>query len=118
MAEVLARYSNLGIPGKRLQKAREEAEKDRRPEPWESPELRGVTRVRQVVVGQIEQLVKDYRDGMGCVLLARKYGVAQATVLTHLKAAGVELRPRGKLSPESRPMSSSGCVRRAGRCRR
>lgn len=42
----------------------------------------------------------DYASGMGCVLLSRKYGVAENTVLVHLKASGVELRPRGKLTPE------------------
>lgn len=48
----------------------------------------------------MEGMAADYAAGMGCVLLARKYGVSDNTVLDRLKAAGVEIRARGKLSQE------------------
>lgn len=48
---------------------------------------------------EIDAIVADYEAGMGCVLLARKYGVADNTVLVHLKRAGVELRAPRTLAP-------------------
>jgi transposase len=82
-----------------MREAHERALHERRAEPWEAPALRGVTRVRRLMAVEIEAMVVDYQTGMGCVQLARKYGVSDNTVLVRLKAAGVELRPRGKLTP-------------------
>lgn len=100
MAEVLGRYAKLSTTGVRATKARVAAEQNRRPMPWKSPELRGVTRVRRVLATQIGSMVTDYAAGMGSVQIARKYGVSDSTVLVHLKASGVEIRPPGKLSPD------------------
>jgi DNA-binding transcriptional regulator LsrR (DeoR family) len=53
-----------------------------------------------VVASDIAALIADYRSGVGCSRLARKYGLAETTVLAKLRTAGVEIRTHGKLSPE------------------
>lgn len=100
MAEVLGRYSKLSATEVRITKVRAVAEQELRKVPWQSPELRGVTRVRRLVATEISGIAADYEAGMGCVLLARKYGISDNTVLVHLKAAGVEIRQRGKLTAD------------------
>lgn len=99
-AEVLGRYSNLGATGVTIRQVWEKAQAEVRSEPWERPELRGVTRVRRLLATEIAPMVADYEAGMGCVLLARKYGISDNTVLEHLRKAGVQIRARGKLSAE------------------
>lgn len=79
-------------------KVAETARLERRSEPWEAPALRGVTRVRRLVSAEIDAIVADYAAGLGCTLIARKYGIADNTVLVHLRQAGVKLRERGKLT--------------------
>ncbi|MGD8215781.1 hypothetical protein [Aestuariimicrobium sp. Y1814] len=49
---------------------------------------------------EIGAIVADYEAGMGCILIARKYGVADNTVLDHLRFAGVQIRSRGQLTAE------------------
>lgn len=45
-------------------------------------------------------MVADYLAGMGSVVLGRKYGVVDSTVIKHLKAAGVQMRTGEKLTAE------------------
>jgi len=74
---------------------RDAALDDTRDEPWTAPTLVGTTRVRQLLATERDAMVADYSDGTGCVHLARKYGVAQNTVLVRLKQAGVQVRRQG-----------------------
>ena len=83
-----------------MREAHERAQRERRAEPWQAPTLRGVTRVRRLLADEINGIEADYKSGLGCVLIARKYGISDNTVLAHLKAAGVQIRPRGKLTVE------------------
>jgi DNA-binding transcriptional ArsR family regulator len=47
---------------------------------------------RRLTSAQIEQLVLDYKAGVGSVyILARNYGVDRSTVSGHLRAAGLRL---------------------------
>lgn len=46
-------------------------------------------------------MIADYEAGMGCVRLARKYGLGENTVLARLKEAGVDVRAQGYLGPEA-----------------
>lgn len=100
MAEVLGRYFRNAATGVAVRALWERALQETRSERWVAPEAGELTRVRHLMRDEIEAIVRDYESGMGCVRLARKYGVSDNTVLVHLKAAGVEIRPRGKLSPE------------------
>jgi hypothetical protein len=98
MPEVLGPTS---LPqGVDIRSLRDRAVRDVRPDPWEPPKLTGVTRVRRELYGLDDAIRADYESGMGCTLLARKYCVAENTMLAWLKSHGVELRPPGKLTPE------------------
>lgn len=57
-------------------------------------------RVRHRLEEQRDALVADYLSGVGSVVLARKYGVVDSTVIKHLKAAGVQMRTGEKLTTE------------------
>lgn len=108
MAEVLGRYAKLSAPGARATEVRERALRERRAEPWVSPEI-AVTVVRRMSPDQVSAMVADYRSGIGSWRLATKYGVASSTVLDRLKAAGVELdvtqRQREELDATTRQMA-------------
>ena len=45
-------------------------------------------------------MIADYEGGLGCVLLSRKYGIAENTVLARLKSAGVNVRRQGCLDAD------------------
>lgn len=66
-------------------------------EPWEDPTLVGTTRVRRPLATDLDAMIVDYVGGMGCVLLSRKYGVAENTVLARLKDPGVVVRHPGQV---------------------
>lgn len=69
--------------------------------------LVGATRVRRLLPIELNAIVADYGRGMGCVLLSRKYGIAENTVLARLKEAGVDIRPHGCPDPDAlREMAS------------
>ncbi len=97
MAEVLGRCSNHGPAGVAVRALVERASEGLREAPWESPKLVGTTRVRLVLATDLIAMIADYQCGLGCVLLSRKYGVAENTVLSRLKAAGMDVRPQGFL---------------------
>lgn len=100
MAEVLGRYSNQGAVGAGVSALRDRAAVETRPEPWDPPQLVGTTRVRRILAADLDAMIADYRGGLGCVLLSRKYGIAENTVLARLKEAGVVVRPQGYVDPE------------------
>lgn len=50
--------------------------------------LVGTTRVRQNLAADLDAMIAGYANGMGCVLLFRKYGIAESTVLARLKRLG------------------------------
>ena len=95
MAEVLGRHSNHGPMGARARALVETASADVRDEPWLSPGRGGATQVKRVMASELASMIADYERGMGCVLLSRKYGIAETTVLAYVKGAGVDVRPRG-----------------------
>lgn len=101
MPEVLGRYSNQGARGGQLRTLRERANAEAREEPWEQPTLVGTTRVRRLLATDLDAIVADYAGGMGCVLLSRKYGIAENTVLARLKEAGVQVLPQGFVDAEA-----------------
>lgn len=106
-AEVLGRYSNQGTSGVSARAVRYAASVGVRDEPWEAPSLVGTTRVRRVLATELDAMVADYRGGTGCVLLSRKYGIGESTVLARLKEAGVAVRPQGYIDPDAlREMTS------------
>ncbi|HPU14124.1 MAG TPA: hypothetical protein PLQ19_10055 [Aeromicrobium sp.] len=59
-----------------------------------------MSRTRQILSGREAEVRADYAAGMGCVSLARKYGLPMNTMLSWLHREGVEIRSQGKLSPE------------------
>lgn len=97
-AEVLGRYSNHGPAGAKVKDLAEAAAREVRDEPWKPPKLVGMTRVRRIVATDMEAMIADYEGGMGCVLLSRKYDIAENTVLARLRNAGVEVTPQGVLT--------------------
>ncbi|HSX68041.1 hypothetical protein [Nocardioides sp.] len=101
MAEVLGRYSNQGAAGVSARTVRDVASVGIRDAPWEAPTLVGHTRVSRILAAEMDAIVADYRGGMGCVLLSRKYGIGENTVLARLKEAGVDVRPQGYLEPDT-----------------
>ena len=101
MAEVLARYSNLGRAMARLAKAEGAARQHRRPEPWVAPDVT-VKALRRLTDDEVAAMVADYRAGMGSFVLAKKYGVSDTTVLARLKAAGVEVVPASERQAQAR----------------
>ncbi|MFT4008646.1 MAG: hypothetical protein QM655_01245 [Nocardioidaceae bacterium] len=101
MAEVLGRYSNHGAVGAGIGALRDRAAAETRDEPWARPRLVGATRVRRILATDLDAMVADYAAGMGCVLLSRKYGIAENTVLARLKEAGIEVRPQGFVDPHA-----------------
>lgn len=98
-AEVLGRYSNQSAMGAGVRAVRDRAAAETRDGHWEPPKLVGTTRVRRLFASDLDAIVADYIGGMGHVLLSRKYGIAENTVLARLKQAGVEVRPQGFLDP-------------------
>jgi Mor family transcriptional regulator len=78
---------------------RERAAVETRDKPWVRPNLVGTTRVRRLLATDMDAVIADYAAGLGCVLLSRKYGIAENTVLARLKEAGVEVRTQGFLDP-------------------
>lgn len=52
----------------------------------------GTQHVKQVTPAVREQLVADYRAGLGIYELGRKHGLHRYTVAQHLTAAGVVMR--------------------------
>lgn len=72
---------------------------DVRYEPWSAPILNGPTRVRQILASDLDTMIAEYVSGMGCVLLPRKYCIAENTVLARLKEAGVPVRPPVSIEP-------------------
>lgn len=101
MAEVLGRYSNQGAVAASVSALRDRASAEVRDEPWTRPTLVGTTRVRLLLATDLESMIAAYQSGLGCVLLSRKYGIAENTVLERLKAAGVEIRPQGVLDADA-----------------
>lgn len=93
------RYSNHAAAGVSASAVREAASVGVRDEPWKAPRLVGTTCVRRLLATELDAMVADYRGGMGCVLLSRKYGIAENTVLATLRGAGVDVRKQGYLSP-------------------
>ncbi|ALX03441.1 hypothetical protein AERYTH_01365 [Aeromicrobium erythreum] len=57
-------------------------------------------RIRRGLEEQRDAMVADYLSGKGSVLLARKYGLVDSTVIKHLKASGVRMRTGEKLTSE------------------
>lgn len=107
LAEVLGRYSNQAPVGVSVRAVTALSAADVRDQPWSPPKLVGTTRVRRILAIELDALIADYRGGMGCVLLSRKYGIAENTVLARLKEAGVDVRPQGYLDPDAlREMAS------------
>ncbi|MFT4288343.1 hypothetical protein [Nocardioides sp.] len=51
-----------------------------------------------MLLGREDELKADYLAGMGSSSLARKYGVAENTVLAWLKAHDVEIRPLSSIT--------------------
>ncbi|MBM6403518.1 hypothetical protein JQN72_04580 [Phycicoccus sp. CSK15P-2] len=66
----------------------------------EGPALTGASRTRQVLAGREAEVRADYEAGMGCVVLARKYGLPENTMLDWLHRQGIEVRTHGKLAPD------------------
>ncbi|MFZ8756935.1 helix-turn-helix domain-containing protein [Microbacterium sp. HMH0099] len=52
----------------------------------------GTRQLKQVTPALREQLVTDYKSGLGIYELARKYGIHRYTVAQHLTTAGVIMR--------------------------
>lgn len=97
-ADLLGRYSNSVVTGVKIEHARAEAERQVRvggSRRWQPHALK-----RRFSAARLEQLIADYRSGMGCVVLAQKYGVSENAVLAQLRRAGVELRSSGKVTPD------------------
>lgn len=71
-----------------------------------------MTRVRRVVASEIKEIVADYQAGMGCVVLARKYGISGNTVLGTPRSSRSGDSTSGKLSEadtiEVRRLQSEG----------
>jgi lambda repressor-like predicted transcriptional regulator len=63
-----------------------------REQSWAPPSLVGTTRVRRLLATDLDAMIADYENGMGCVLLSRKYDIAENTVLARLRQAGVTVR--------------------------
>ncbi|WP_139979264.1 hypothetical protein [Nocardioides litoris] len=107
LAEVLGRYSNHTATGLSVRAVRDGASVGVRDEPWDAPRLVGTTRIRRLLARELDAMIADYEGGMGCVLLSRKYGIGENTVLARLKEAGVVIRSKGSLDPETvREMAS------------
>lgn len=86
------------MTGVKVEHARTEAERQVRAggsRRWQPHALK-----RRFSAARLEQLVADYRSGMGCVVLAQKYGVSENAVLAQLRRAEVELRQPGKVTPD------------------
>lgn len=98
-AEVLGRYSNQAIVGTAIGSVLEVTSDSVRDAPWDAPTLLGTSRVRRLLASQLDRMIADYKQGMGCVLPSRRYGIAENTVLARLKEAGVDVHPRGYLAP-------------------
>ena len=98
---MLGRYSNHGAVAASVSALRDRVSAEVRDEPWMPPRLVGTTRVRLLLAADLESIIADYRSGLGCVLLSRKYGIAENTVLDRLKAAGVEVRRHGFLDADA-----------------
>jgi hypothetical protein len=98
---VLGRYSNQGVIGAGVRTLRDRASTEVREQPWEPPKLVGTTRVRRLLAIELGRMIADYERGMGCVWLSRRYGVAENTVLTRLRAAGVTVRSQRLLDAAS-----------------
>jgi hypothetical protein len=64
------------------------------------PRLVGTTRVRRVLATELDATIADNRGGMGCVLMSRKYGIGENTMLARLKEAGAGVRPQGSLDQD------------------
>lgn len=101
MAEVLGRYSNRSAAVAGARAVFDAALVGVRDEPWRAPMLVGTTRVRRLVATEMDAIVADYQRGIGCVLLSRKYGIGENTVLTRLKEAGVDVRHQGQPDPQA-----------------
>lgn len=50
---------------------------------------------RRVTRKDQAEIVRLYESGLSCRIVAEQVGVSKAYVLKHLKAAGVQMRPRG-----------------------
>lgn len=100
MAEVLGRYSNQRSVGACARSLVMAASTQVRSEPCAPPKLVGTTRVRRLLAMDLDAITADYADGLGCVLLSRKYGIAENTVLARLKEAGVDVRPQAFLEAD------------------
>jgi hypothetical protein len=96
LADVLARYSR-GLPtARRIGRVRRAlAEMPPRPAEvlWVA---HGVA--RRLGQTTVAQLVRDYKSGDGCRILARRYNLSENGVLAQLKRSGVVLRPPAKVT--------------------
>jgi len=100
VAEVLGRYSNLGTTGVRVLPVWERATREVRSEPWQAPNLTGVTRVRQAVLGLETEILAEYATGTGSTTLARMYGISETAMLAWLHRHGAEIHTFGRLTPQ------------------
>jgi DNA invertase Pin-like site-specific DNA recombinase len=67
-----------------------------RPAPTDrSPASRSVNRKRRITQRDRDEVVRLYTSGQTALEVAEALGIGKTTVLTILKQAGVEVRPRG-----------------------
>lgn len=95
MAEVLGRYSKAGRVADRITWLRAAVTRSG-PRPDSEPEWRPRALSRRLSADQLERMREEYRQGEGCTVLARRYGVSENALLTQLKRTGVVLREPGR----------------------